>query len=393
MPKQGPKEIDLNKDLKTTGIILIILGVLHFVLSGFLNFTWGFVLVPIGIIALFYHSRRMLVVLGILLIIAGLWNFYITVQNTMNGGSSSFWGVLAFFQIYWGIKEIIRFRKIKENPRYLGEEKRKKGFVWYSLRISFVALVVFWVTERIISQGSWTFAILEWITLLFVFVMSIAHLNIHTKKDFAVLSLGVSIILILITSYNLIYLYFFVPNMKLNDVYTDAQIRNIEDYCSSSCNEVSSATQYYYYHNFYSGDAECDCVNNNNETLKHSIVPVDVVQSNAIKFTSTTTVVSPPTITKEVNEELGSGYVVFREFTNPTQTNELKLTFSSSLPIDVYFVPAKEDYDKFMQREQYNTYQGCFFENKISGIIDCNVSSGGIIIYNPNYQNITYSIR
>lgn len=93
-----------------------------------------------------------------------------------------------------------------------------------------------------------------------------------------------------------------------------------------------------------------------------------------------------------ITEQLSPNYAVYKIFTNQYQTTEAKYEFSSNLPIDVYFVPNETDYNNFMQNQQYNTYQGCLFENQNFGIIDCNVSSGGIIIYNPNSENITYTI-
>ena len=94
-----------------------------------------------------------------------------------------------------------------------------------------------------------------------------------------------------------------------------------------------------------------------------------------------------------VSGELSPNYVEFREFTDQIATIEVKFEFSSNLPINVYFVPSSEDWDKFMASEQYNSYRGCSFEEKTFGVIDCNVSSGGIIIHNPNFENVTYTIK
>jgi len=41
--KKQKEKIDLDKEVRNIGIALIILGVIHFVLSQFLDFTWGFV--------------------------------------------------------------------------------------------------------------------------------------------------------------------------------------------------------------------------------------------------------------------------------------------------------------------------------------------------------------
>ena|SRR3989344_2841468 len=81
-----------------------------------------------------------------------------------------------------------------------------------------------------------------------------------------------------------------------------------------------------------------------------------------------------------------------KPFIDSYKVNEMRLEFTSNLPINIYFVPSEEDYNKFMVGEQYNTYQGCLSEDEIFGMINCNVTSGGMIIHNPNYQNITYTI-
>lgn len=93
------------------------------------------------------------------------------------------------------------------------------------------------------------------------------------------------------------------------------------------------------------------------------------------------------------NGELEPNYVEFREFVDQLETREVTFEFSSNLPISVYFVPSKEDWNRFMASEQYNVYQGCSFEGRTFGIINCNVSTGGIILYNPNLQKTTYQVK
>ena len=121
------EKTNLDKEIRNIGIILIVLGILHFVLSGFLSFTWGLVLIPVGIIAFFYRSRNMLLVFGILLILVGILNlsaFVISPEEV-----SGFWGIFAIIQFVWGIQIINRFRKTKENPKYDIKETNKKDFV------------------------------------------------------------------------------------------------------------------------------------------------------------------------------------------------------------------------------------------------------------------------
>lgn len=107
--------LDLNKELRNTGIVLIILGILQILSFGIFEPFWGFILIPLGILSLFYRSRKMLLILGILLILVGLWNITLSIAYT------SGWTILGFFQIYWGIQEINRFRSIKTKKYYTWE--------------------------------------------------------------------------------------------------------------------------------------------------------------------------------------------------------------------------------------------------------------------------------
>ena len=101
---------NLKKEVKNAGIILIVLGFIHFVLSGLLDPLWGIVLIIVGIIALFYRSRNMLLVFGILLILVGILNIFSSISAIETSG---FWLIFAIFQIYWGIKEIRVFVRTK----------------------------------------------------------------------------------------------------------------------------------------------------------------------------------------------------------------------------------------------------------------------------------------
>ncbi len=90
---------------------------------------------------------------------------------------------------------------------------------------------------------------------------------------------------------------------------------------------------------------------------------------------------------------LSQNYGTFFQFSEQDKSREISIQFESTNPISVYFVPSKEDFSKFIQDEEYSNYPNCFFENKDFEIINCNVSSGGIIFYNPNLEkNVNYTI-
>ena len=204
------QKIDLNKEVRNMGIIFLVLGVLHFILSGFLDPTWGIILITVGIIAFFYRSRNMLLVLGIMLILVGILNMssFVFYPDEVSGG----WGFFAIIQIIWGIQEIIKFKKIKENPKYRVKETKKKIFVWYGLRVGFWSTIGLWVFFIIIeslipvNSGLYIFLSTIWVvSIIFTFVVSIIHLVKYKNKAFAILALIVPSLLVLATLFGMIY--------------------------------------------------------------------------------------------------------------------------------------------------------------------------------------------
>lgn len=99
---------DINamaKDLGSWGVALIITGVLHFVLAGFLAPLWGVVLIIIGILALAIRERGMFLVIGGGLLVAGIWNIVTSLLEGSVGG----WTIFGALQLWWGVKEMAKF--------------------------------------------------------------------------------------------------------------------------------------------------------------------------------------------------------------------------------------------------------------------------------------------
>lgn len=147
----------------------------------------------------------MLLTFGILLILVGilnLSNYVISLEEV-----SGFWGIFGIFQIIWGIQEINRFRRTKENPKYDIEEKNKIGFVWHGLRFGFTFMTGCWILNIfllrfIFSEETNAYLIfyLFWIaSVIFTFVLSIIHLNKYKHKALAIISLVFASFLILST--------------------------------------------------------------------------------------------------------------------------------------------------------------------------------------------------
>ncbi|MBS3086553.1 hypothetical protein J4422_02525 [Candidatus Pacearchaeota archaeon] len=88
------------------------------------------------------------------------------------------------------------------------EDEPKKGFVWYSLRVSFwvmiVTTLILPILFTLVFNGSFygfvdVFRMLFMLaSTLFTFVVSIIHLNKYKEKTFAIVALAASVIFPLI---------------------------------------------------------------------------------------------------------------------------------------------------------------------------------------------------
>ncbi len=96
----------LKKDLQGWGIGLIVVGIISILVSDFLDPLWGAGLIVVGLLAFLIQKRGMFILLGVILLLAG-------VMNILNGlyGESTGWGALGCLQIYWGIQEIRKYWK------------------------------------------------------------------------------------------------------------------------------------------------------------------------------------------------------------------------------------------------------------------------------------------
>ena len=115
------KKISMSADLNGWGICLLVIGGLHFFVP-FLSPLWGIVLIILGILALAIKHRGMYIALGAGLIVVGLLN----IAGSIDAGGG-FWPVFGSFQIYWGIKEMIKFGKFGKEQETLTEVPALKG--------------------------------------------------------------------------------------------------------------------------------------------------------------------------------------------------------------------------------------------------------------------------
>ena len=176
----------------------------------------------------------------------------------------------------------------------------------------------------------------------------------------------------------------------MEDIFTATQISNLDNYCSTHCSNVEYATKYTYEFNPETLNVECQCIDDSESIVTTEIVPESIISSQD----STRTYVYPQIVeTKKItSDSLSGGYVVYYPFTD-SKENEIKLEFNSTLPIIVHFVLSEQDYQNFMEDINYEKYEGCSFYNQKNKQISCNVSTGGVLVYNPNTQSTNYTIQ
>ena len=107
----------LEKEIKSLGFWLIILGIVHILASGIFSFYWGFILILFGIFSFVYKKLIVFLIFGIVIGIAGLSNISSALIGNLllgEGLVNYFWLLFGGFQIYWGITTVIKYSKIKE---------------------------------------------------------------------------------------------------------------------------------------------------------------------------------------------------------------------------------------------------------------------------------------
>lgn len=92
-------------------------------------------------------------------------------------------------------------------------------------------------------------------------------------------------------------------------------------------------------------------------------------------------------------ETLQSRELLYHLFTDQTNLRNVKITLASDLPLELYAIPSDADYHYFAANEPYNSYPGCSFANQTFYTLECQVSTGGIIVYNPNLGAAIYNIK
>ena len=95
-----------------------------------------------------------------------------------------------------------------------------------------------------------------------------------------------------------------------------------------------------------------------------------------------------------ITETLTPGYLQYHEFADQYSIQDISLEFESTGgAIEIYMVRSEAEFDKFAKGDDIDVYSGCYRKNQYSDIINCEVQGGGIIVYNPNNFDITYTLK
>src|SRR5574342_581460 len=94
---------EMQADLKSWGIGLIIIGIISNIFRDFFDPTWGVIVILLGVLTIAIMERRMYVVIGSSLIAIGTVN--------MVWGVLGNWTFFGLIQIIIGVKELYKFKK------------------------------------------------------------------------------------------------------------------------------------------------------------------------------------------------------------------------------------------------------------------------------------------
>jgi hypothetical protein len=119
---------DMKQELRNWGIGLILLGVAHFVLAGFLDPVWGVAIIVIGVLNLLIPQRGLFILNGMALLWVGTLNIFSAVTAIAEGGGQG-WIVFGILQLIWGIQEMRKFKQYAsatETPPSLAQTEASK---------------------------------------------------------------------------------------------------------------------------------------------------------------------------------------------------------------------------------------------------------------------------
>jgi hypothetical protein len=112
----------MKKSIRGWGGSLILWGAISMLFPNVFDSRWGIGLLVLGVINLVITHRSLFIINGLAMMTVGIWNF---VETIAAGNTNVFWAVAGFFQIGWGVKEILEFSKYRNVKKEKAEEKNE----------------------------------------------------------------------------------------------------------------------------------------------------------------------------------------------------------------------------------------------------------------------------
>lgn len=134
------------KEIQSWGFVLLILGAVHIFASGFLNSSWGILLIVVGLASFYFRSSAMLVVYAVTLAWAGI-------SNVMSGeGGWIFFSLIQGYLAFRIFRQYFNFRREESaigneiqdiNIGKLAPERSEKIFPWAGCLLGALSLIGF----------------------------------------------------------------------------------------------------------------------------------------------------------------------------------------------------------------------------------------------------------
>lgn len=154
------------------------------------------------------------------------------------------------------------------------EKEDKKDFVWKAVRLSFWIFIGLFVLTIITAIFAFEFEnnaalviylVCSWlifIALIFNFITSIIHLTKHKDKGFAITSLVISSLFILMG-----FLFMVIGAMS-PEGYTDSDYEEYVDFsCQNFCTGIENVDNYYYEYDDATDEVICYCLDPDEEII------------------------------------------------------------------------------------------------------------------------------
>jgi len=128
-----------------------------------------------------------------------------------------------------------------------------------------------------------------------------------------------------------------------------------------------------------------DVKEDDNEEASESDLKLFVLEDDKVDLADT------PKL-QQITSILKTREVQYLEFLNQNSEKDIEFNFFADTEVEVYVVTSRSEYDHFKNFREFEDYYDCRKNQITRGIIDCKVTSGGIMVYNPNDFVVSFQL-